>query len=83
MPRPRREKPRRPGRSSPPPEATGRERDFFGSAAQSGAMLTLVLCDGEQVRGTVAGADRNVIHLQPEEGAERVLPKSEIRFISE
>jgi len=83
MPRPRSEKPRRPGRSNPPPEVTGRERDFFGSAVKTGATLTLVMRDGERLRGTVAEADRNVIHLRPEEGAERILPKAEIRFISE
>ena len=83
MPRPRREKPKRPGRANPPPEVTGQEKDFFGSAVKSGALLTVFLCDGEQLRGTVAGADRNVIQLQPDEGAVRVLPKAEIRFISE
>ena len=66
-----------------PPDATGREVEFFRKRIESGSALVIHLTNGETVRGTIERFDREMITVARDGGPEVVLRKQEIRYIEE
>ena len=77
--RPRRKQ--RPGRKTPPPEATGREARYLFKAREIQAPMVVDLLDGRVVTGTVEYYDRDMIKVVPDEGPGLFFRKEDIRRI--
>ena len=66
-----------------PPDATGREAEFFRRRIESGSALVIHLANGETVLGTIERFDREMITVARDGEPEVVLRKQDIRYIEE
>jgi sRNA-binding regulator protein Hfq len=68
----------------PPPGSTGAEAVYLKSSIDSRATVTVVLKDGERLRGRIRYYDRECFSLGPvDRGPNIFLRKSSIRYICE
>jgi small nuclear ribonucleoprotein (snRNP)-like protein len=65
-------------------EVTGAEAEYLKSLIDSRALITVVLTDGERLRGRVRYYDRYCFSLGPAGGGPKIfLRKSNVRYIEE
>lgn len=74
---------RKPARRGPPPEATGRETDWYRELAARGTSVVVRTVAGESFRGPISEFDESMIVVESEgEGAVRIRTEA-IRSIAE
>ncbi len=71
------------GRRTPPPDGTGLEERFLHSIRKDGIPLGVCLRGGAQLEGTVERFDAHTITFDCGTDGERVVRKSEIRYLLE
>ncbi len=71
------------GRRTPPPDGTGFEERFLRSIQKDGTQIGVCLQGGVQLEGTVERFDAQTITLDCGTDGERVVRKSEIRYLLE
>lgn len=76
-------KPRPNERRKPPEDATGAERGFLDEQARSGVRVRFELVDGSCTVGVVRSFNETMIAVQGDDGPERLLPKTGIRYLEE
>jgi hypothetical protein len=66
-----------------PPDSTGREAGYFAQLATAGTPLVVQLSSGEAIQGVIASFDRHQIEISRPDGEQRILRRSEIRYLYE
>ena len=69
------------GRKSAPPDQTNAENFYYQKQMQSKTAMVVVLCDGEEIRGTIEWYDKTCIKLSRTGAPNLMIYKPSIRYM--
>lgn len=70
-----------PVRKPSPPDQTNAENFYYIKQMQSKTPMTIVLRDGEELRGVIEWYDKNCLKVNREEGPNLLVYKSNIKYM--